>query len=286
MLRPSGLLPMLPASLFPARRSPTFLAPIRRVFLCLLLACGLGAFVVRAAHAAPPVVVAAAADLKFALSEIAADYEKDSGQAVKLAFGSSGNFARQIPQGAPFDLFLSADEDYVLKLAAQGFLRDEGALYAIGRIALLVPHGSKLRVDGELRDLAAAVADGRVQRFAIANPEHAPYGRAARAALQRAGIWEALQGRLVLGENVAQAAQFATSGSTQGGIVAWSLARSPEVAKLGESALLPADWHPPLRQRMALTRKAGADARRFYDYLQQPAARAVFERHGFTLPAR
>lgn len=285
MLRPSGLLPMLPASLFPARRSPTFLAPIRRVFLCLLLACGLGAFVVPAAHAAPP-VVAAAADLKFALSEIAADYEKDSGQAVKLAFGSSGNFARQIPQGAPFDLFLSADEDYVLKLAAQGFLRDEGALYAIGRIALLVPHGSKLRVDGELKDLVAAVADGRVQRFAIANPEHAPYGRAARAALQRAGIWEALQGRLVLGENVAQAAQFATSGSTQGGIVAWSLARSPEVAKLGESALLPEDWHPPLRQRMALTRKAGADARRFYDYLQQPAARAVFERHGFTLPAR
>lgn len=286
MLRPSGLPPMLPASLFPARRSPTFLAPIRRVFLCLLLACGLGAFVVRAAHAAPPVVVAAAADLKFALSEIAADYEKDSGQTVKLAFGSSGNFARQIPQGAPFDLFLSADEDYVLKLAAQGFLRDEGALYAIGRIALLVPHGSKLRVDGELKDLVAAVADGRVQRFAIANPEHAPYGRAARAALQRAGIWDALQGRLVLGENVAQAAQFATSGSTQGGIVAWSLARSPEVAKLGESALLPADWHPPLRQRMALTRKAGADARRFYDYLQQPAARAVFERHGFTLPAR
>lgn len=272
---------------FPVRRRIAgFLrADVRR--LGALCALCLGLLVLPgAAAAAPPVVVAAAADLKFALSEIAADYEKDSGQTVKLAFGSSGNFARQIPQGAPFDLFLSADEDYVLKLAAQGFLRDEGALYAIGRIALLVPHGSKLRVDGELKDLVAAVADGRVQRFAIANPEHAPYGRAARAALQRAGIWEALQGRLVLGENVAQAAQFATSGSTQGGIVAWSLARSPEVAKLGESALLPADWHPPLRQRMALTRKAGADARRFYDYLQQPAARAVFERHGFTLPAR
>jgi molybdate transport system substrate-binding protein len=230
--------------------------------------------------------VAAAADLKFALSEIAADYEKETGKAVKLSFGSSGNFARQIPQGAPFELFLSADEDYILKLAAEGLMQGEGRLYAIGRIALIVPAGSKLLADSELKDLVAAVADGRIQRFAIANPEHAPYGRAARAALQRAGVWEKLQGKLVLGENVAQAAQFATSGSAQGGIIAWSLARSPEVAKLGTAALIPESWHPPLRQRMALTRKAGDEARRFYDYLQQPAARAVFERYGFSLPAK
>lgn len=230
--------------------------------------------------------VAAAADLKFALSEIAAGYEKETGKAIKLSFGSSGNFARQIPQGAPFELFLSADEDYILKLAAEGLMQGEGRLYAIGRIALIVPAGSKLLADSELKDLVAAVADGRIQRFAIANPEHAPYGRAARAALQRAGVWEKLQGKLVLGENVAQAAQFATSGSAQGGIVAWSLARSPEVARLGTAALIPESWHPPLRQRMALTRKAGDEARRFYDYLQQPAARAVFERYGFSLPAK
>lgn len=230
--------------------------------------------------------VAAAADLKFALGEIAATYEKETGRAVRLSFGSSGNFARQIPQGAPFELFLSADEGYILKLAAQGLLQGDGRLYAIGRIALLVPHGSTLKADGELQDLVAAVADGRIRRFAIANPEHAPYGRAARAALQRAGVWEKLQGKLVLGENVAQAAQFATSGSAQGGIVAWSLLKSPEVAKFGTAVLIPEDWHPPLRQRMALTRKAGDEARRFYDYLQQPAARAVFERHGFSLPAK
>lgn len=230
--------------------------------------------------------VAAAADLKFALSEIAARYEKDSGQSVRLSFGSSGNFARQIPQGAPFELFLSADEDYILKLVTEGWMQGEGRLYAIGRIALLVPHGSKLAADSELKDLVVAVADGRIQRFAIANPEHAPYGRAARSALQRVGVWEKLQGKLVLGENVAQAAQFATSGSAQGGIVAWSLARSPEVARLGTAVLIAESWHPPLRQRMALTRKAGNEARRFYDYLQQPAARAVFERHGFSLPAK
>lgn len=230
--------------------------------------------------------VAAAADLKFALSEIAASYEKETGRAVKLSFGSSGNFARQIPQGAPFELFLSADEDYIVKLAAEGLMQGEGRLYAIGRIALLVPHGSKVATDSELKDLVAAVGDGRIQRFAIANPEHAPYGRAARAALQRAGIWEQMQGKLVLGENVAQAAQFATSGSAQGGIVAWSLVKSPEVARLGTAALIPESWHPPLRQRMALTRKAGEDARKFYDYLQQPAAREVFERYGFSLPVK
>lgn len=238
------------------------------------------------ARGADTTTVAAAADLTFALGEIAATYERHTGSRIRISFGSSGNLARQIPQGAPFDLFLAADEEDIFRLAAQGFLRDRGRLYAIGRIALLAPHGSPLPVDGELRGLAAALADGRLQRLAIANPEHAPYGRAARAALERVGLWQPLQGRLVLGENVAQAARFALSGSAQGGIVAWSLARSPELAKLGQAALIPETWHPPLRQRMALTRHAGEGAKRFYDYLQEPAARAVFERYGFSLPAR
>lgn len=228
--------------------------------------------------------IAAAADLKFALSEIAANYQKASGQTVKLSFGSSGNFTRQIAQGAPFELFLSADEDAIHQLAAQGFLLDEGQRYAVGRLALFVPHGSPLALDGELKDLAAAIADGRLQRFAIANPEFAPYGRAARAALRQAGIWEALQGKLVLGENVAQAAQFATSGSTQGGLLASALLKAPDIAKLGQAALVPEHMHPPLYQRMALTRKASAAARRFYDYLQQDAARAVFSHYGFAAP--
>jgi len=250
-----------------------------RVYLFLLLVVT----GVRSAHA---VNVAAAADLTFALGEIAAAYEKETGRKVRLSFGSSGHFARQIPQGAPYDLFLSADEAYVLRLAAQGWLRDEGRLYAIGRIALLAPRGSSLAVDGELKGLARALADGRLQRLAIANPEHAPYGRAARAALEHAGLWPALQGRLVFGENVAQAAQFALSGSAQGGIVAWSLLRSGDLERRGTAALIPAIWHPPLRQRMALSAHAGAPAVAFYDYLQQPAARAVFERYGFTLPER
>ncbi|MBE2258916.1 MAG: molybdate ABC transporter substrate-binding protein [Candidatus Accumulibacter sp.] len=263
----------------PQRRLPSL---ARCGTLLSLLAAGLLALIgdVRAT------TVAAAADLKFALGEIAANYQQETGRKVVLSFGSSGNFARQIPQGAPFEIFLSADEEYIFRLARQQLLRDEGRLYAVGRIALLAPHGSPLAVDGELQGLAAALGDGRLQRLAIANPQHAPYGRAARAALEHAGLWQALQGKLVLGENVAQAAQFALSGSVQGGIVAWSLVKAPELAGLGVAALIPESWHPPLRQRMALTRRAGEDASRFYDYLQQPAARAVFERYGFSLPAR
>lgn len=229
-------------------------------------------------------LVAAASDLQFALPEVAAAFEAETGRSVRLTFGSSGNLARQIRQGAPFQLYLSADEDYVLALAGDGLTRDRGAPYALGRIALLVPAGSPLALDGSLGDLRAALADGRLERFAIANPEHAPYGRRAEEALRHAGLWPAIEPHLVLGENVAQAAQFATSGNAQGGLVAHSLALSPRVAALGAAELVPADWHSPLRQRMVLLKGAGPVAERFYGYLGGPAGRAILERHGFGLP--
>lgn len=230
--------------------------------------------------------IAAAADLKFALAEVAARFKRDTGKEVKLVFGSSGTFTTQIENGAPFQMFLSADENYVFRLAEQGLTRDRGALYAVGRIVLFAPHGSSLEVDGELRDLKAALADGRLKRFAIANPEHAPYGRAARAALDRAGLWAGIEAKLVLGENASQATQFAASGSSQGGIIPLSLSRAPEVAKLGRFAAIPAEWHAaePLRQRMVLTARAGDTAAAFYRYVQAPAAREVFIRSGFVLP--
>ena len=229
-------------------------------------------------------VVAAAADLQFALEEIARSFRRETGQDLRLSFGSSGNFATQIENGAPFQLFLSADEDYVSRLKARGLTLDDGLLYAIGRIVLFIPTGSTLKVDADLHDLRAALADGRLKKFAIANPEHAPYGRAARAALQHEGLWEAIQPFLVLGENAAQAAQFATSGSAQGGIIPLSLAQAPALTRLGRFTLLPADWHPPLRQRMVLLRGATEPAKAFYAYLQTPAARAVFSRYGFIPP--
>lgn len=229
-------------------------------------------------------VVAAAANMQFALEEIATRFKQDTGQSVRLVFGSSGNFYRQISEGAPFQLFLSADEEPVQQLAAAGKTLDEGVLYAMGRIVLVVPRGSALKADAELKGLQAALAAGQISKFAIANPEHAPYGRLAEQALRHAGLWDALQGKLVLGENVAQAAQFATSGNAQGGIIAYSLALAPSVAKRAEFALIPEDWHRPLLQRMVLLKGAGATSQAFYRYLQEPTARSIMRQYGFGLP--
>jgi molybdate transport system substrate-binding protein len=236
------------------------------------------------AHSADVPNIAAASDLQFALQEAANDFTKQTGRAVKLSFGSSGNYRRQIAEGAPFELFLSADEAYVDALAKEGKTRDEGALYALGRIVLFVPKSSTIKADAAFNDLSAALGDGRLKKFAIANPEHAPYGRAAREVLKHARLWDQISPKLVLGENVSQAAQFATSGSTQAGIIAYALAISPAIAARGEFVLIPAEWHQPLRQRMVLMKNAGETAQAFYRYLQTSAARDVFKRYGFTLP--
>lgn len=251
------------------------------IFLTLLLYASLHAL---PASGADVPVIAAASDLQFALQEAANDFTKRTGRAVKLSFGSSGNYRRQIAEGAPFELFLSADEAYVYALSKEGKTLDDGALYALGRIVLFVPNSSTIKADTALKDLSAALADGRLKKFAIANPEHAPYGRAAREALMHARLWDGIVPKLVLGENVSQAAQFATSGSTQGGIIAYALAISPTITARGEFVLIPAVWHQPLRQRMVLMRNAGDTAQSFYRYLQSPLAREIFKRYGFTLP--
>jgi molybdate transport system substrate-binding protein len=236
------------------------------------------------AQSAP--VVAAASDLNIALTEIAGQFARDGGQRVELVFGSSGTLARQIRDSAPFEMFLSADETFVEELATAGLTRDGGTLYAVGRIVLFAPAGSPLNPREGLDGLARLLASGRVTRFAIANPEHAPYGRAAEAALRKRGLWTDLQPRLVLGENVSQAAQFAVTGNAVGGIIAYSLALAPNLKDRGTYALIPETDHAPLRQRMVLLKRAGPVIERFYRYLQEAPARAILERYGFTLPAQ
>lgn len=259
--------------------------PRSRIARCLgllLLVLGLS-FPARAQGRDEP-IVAAASDLQFALVDVAEAFRRATGKSVRLTFGSSGNFARQIRQSAPFQVFFSANEDFVKELAADGFMRGAVELYAIGRIVLMAPKGSPLKADGRLVDLKAALADGRLKRFAIANPEHAPYGARAVEALKFAGVWEAITDKLVLGENVSQAAQFATSGNAQGGIFAYSLAISPRISALGAYALIPDDMHSPLRQGMGLTKTAGAVAEAFFDFAKSPTARTLFRKHGFVLP--
>ena len=256
--------------------------------LCLPLWIGLGwvalAEAVQTASAEAPPVIAAASDLKFAVEEIAAAFAAETGQEVRLAFGSTGNFAMQIRQGAPFEMFMAADEAFVLDLAAEGLTRDEGVLYGEGRIVLLAPEGSALVPDAGLDSLAALLEDGRLTRLAIANPEHAPYGLRAQEALMHRGLWEAVQPHLVLGENVSQAAQFALSGNAEAGIIAYSLALAPDVAARSRFALIPRDWHEPLLQRMVLLDGAGPVAESFYDYMQSQTAREIMVRYGFELP--
>lgn len=229
-------------------------------------------------------VVAAAASLRFALPEAAQSFGRETGLSVRLSFASSGNLTRQIRQGAPFSLFLSADEDYVMMLSRDGHTADAGVLYALGRLAVFAPNGSPVEVDARLSGLKEALRRGEVQRFAIANPEHAPYGRAARDALRHAGVWDEIAPKLVLGENVSQAAQFALSGSCEAALIAQSLAMAPGFAGRGGSSVLPAAWHQALRQRMVLLPGAGEAARAFYGYLQSAAARRIFARHGFAVP--
>ena len=232
----------------------------------------------------PTPLVAAASDLKFALDEIVAKFRHDTGATVRVTYGSSGNLARQIAQGAPYELFLSADEQYVRWLADRGLTRGDGELYAIGRIALFAPFDSPLRPDAELSHLARRLSDGTAGRLAIANPEHAPYGRAAEQALRSLGLWEATRPHLVLGENVAQAAQFAASGNADGGLIAHSLALAPELRRRGSYALIPESLHKPLRQRMVLLVGASPAAERFYEYLRAPAGRGILAGYGFAIP--
>jgi molybdate transport system substrate-binding protein len=213
------------------------------------------------AAAERPPTIAAAANLNFAVTEIAKRFEHDRGLRVDVVFGASGTLTRQIRDGAPFEMFLAADEDFPNQLTASGLTRDAGVVYAVGRLAV-----------------------AGVPRFAIANPDVAPYGRAAEAALRKHGLWDAIRPRLVLGDSIAQAAQFATTGNTVGGLIAYSLVKEPAFANRGRYALIPQTDHPPLRQRMVLLKPATPAADQFYAYMQGAAARTILINNGYEVP--
>lgn len=236
-----------------------------------------------ATMAAPLPKVAAAANIKFAMEQLVSQYRSDTGRQVQLSYGSSGNFVTQLSHGAPFELFLSADEKYVEALVDKGLTLDAGVVYAYGKLALAVPNNSPIQLDDQLNSLKQLVANNKITRFAIANPVHAPYGDRARELLQHHGLWQALQGNLVYGENVSQAAQFALSGSTDGGIVALSLVVAPQFRQRGRYIALD-HGYTPLAQRMVLMKSASAEAQQFYQYLQSTKAQAVFTEFGFGLP--
>lgn len=228
--------------------------------------------------------VAAASDLRFALDELAAEFSRAHPDvALKISYGSSGNFFAQLSSRAPFDVFLSADAEYPRRLAADGLGLGPPFAYAVGRLVLWVGKASPLEIESQgLRALRSSAA----RRIAIANPRHAPYGRAAEAALRSAGVYDAVAERLVLGENVAQTAQFVQSGAADAGLIALSLALAPQLKAEGRFVELPAGSYPRLEQGGLVLSWAQdpAAARGFCGFLQGEPGRAALARFGFSLP--
>jgi len=234
--------------------------------------------------AAQQINVAAAADLSSALPELVDHYSQKTGQQVKLSFGASGNLTNQIRNGAPFDAFFSADEEYPQQLISEG-LASKNTLYgyAVGRLVLWVPADSKL----DLSTLGIkALLDPSVKKIAIANPAIAPYGRAAQASLRHFGIYDQVSSKFVVGDNVSQAAQFVESGNAQAGIIALSHALAPAMKDKGRSWTVPLDAYPTLKQAaVVLSRSKHQDlARKFLEYLRTPEATSLLATYGFNLP--
>jgi molybdate transport system substrate-binding protein len=252
--------------------------------LIACLAFILAPSVTRAEAADREINVAAAADLSSALQEVAANYEKRTGVAVKLSFGASGALTQQIQNGAPFDVFFSADMDYPRQLIAGG--QAESATlyrYAVGRLVLWVPADSPLDVEHKGMDV---LSDPSVKKISIGNPQHAPYGRAAVAALKHYGLYEKVSDRLVLGENISQAAQFVESGNAQVGFVALAHAIAPSMQGKGKYWIVPAEAYPALDQGVVLISHSPhqKDAAALLEYIKTTEASGVLRRYGFTLP--
>ena len=231
------------------------------------------------------ITVAAAADMNVVLPELAARYTKQTGQIVKLSFGSSGNLTNQIRNGAPFDVFFSADEEYPKQLLADGLaVRESLYRYAVGRLVLWVPNTSTL----DLPKLGmTALLDPSVKKLAIANPQHAPYGRAAEDALKHFGIYDQVAAKLVLGENVAQAAQFVESGNAQAGLIALSHALALAMKDKGRNWAVPLDSYPTLNQAaVVLSQSKHQDAaQEFLKFVRSSESISLLKSYGFSLPA-
>ncbi len=227
--------------------------------------------------------IAAASDLNFAFKELASEYETVSGNHVKVSFGSSGNFYAQIQNGAPFDLYFSADITYTRKLEEAGLtVPGSQYRYAVGRIVLWARNDARLDVTQGIAVLRQPAA----KKIAIANPKHAPYGRAAVAAMKHFNIYDRINDRLVLGENVSQTAQFVESGAADIGIIAISLALAPPLKDKGTYWEIPSEAYPPLEQGAVIIRSSKHHERagQFLEFLKSQQGQAIMTRYGFVIP--
>jgi molybdate transport system substrate-binding protein len=231
------------------------------------------------------VAVAAAADLKFAFDELIQEFESEHPEIqVQVTYGSSGNFFAQLSNRAPFDIYFSADMAYPRQLVENGLADKESEfLYAVGQIVVWAPSGSPIDVENLGIE---AVVDPAARKVAIANPQHAPYGVAAQAALEHYGLYERVKDRLVLGENIAQTAQFVESGAADIGVIALSLALAPVLQEKGQYWLVPLDAYPTMQQGSVILNWARdrQATERFRTFIAGPRGREILQRYGFILP--
>lgn len=227
-------------------------------------------------------IVAGAADLRYALDEVVANYKKDTNKTIKTVYGSSGLLYQQIKSNAPFNIYMSADEHYVNLLEKEGKTLQAGHLYAIGRIVIITSSKSNQVIEPTAKSLRDAIT--KAKKIAIANTDHAPYGRAAKELFESLGLWDQVKEKLVFGENISQTTNFVLTGGADFGISALSLALSPNVVKQSKHVLVPDNLHKPLRQKMVLLKNANQNSKEFYEYIQTPKSKEIFKRYGFVVP--
>jgi molybdate transport system substrate-binding protein len=233
--------------------------------------------------AADDIHVGAASSLIHVLNEIADQFEAETNHTIKLSFSSSGNLARQIMQGAPFEIFMSADENYVSFIQQNQLADDAGNVYGIGHLVLFIPEGSEVLSSPDLSTLISGTQNGQLKRLAIANPEYAPYGMIAKQALQNARVWDTVFSSLVYGKSASQAVQFGLTGAVDAALIPYPLALMPMVTNKGNFTLVSDSLYSPLKQRMVLLKNAGGAAREFYRFILGNKAREIFKRYGFGL---
>ena len=250
---------------------------VKFILIALIFFCS-------SASASESPIVAIAANMTHAMTDIIDQFQVETGNHIRVSYGSSGNFTRQLLQGAPYELFIAAHKKYADKLVEKTNIVDASMPYVSGKIGLFIPNDSKLSESMDLETTINALGFEKKSRIVIANPEHAPYGVAAKQALQHAGVWPLIHKRLLRAENAAQATQFTVSGGVDIGIIPYSLAVVPEISRQGKFLLIPESWHQPLEHHLVLINGAGKTVKKFYDYLLSDRTKKILTKYGYSIP--
>lgn len=229
-------------------------------------------------------LIAVASNLRPAMQEISQDFEQETGIKLRISYASSGILNQQIIQGAPFEMFISANQRFIDRLPHSLINRQQ--ILAMGRLALMMPVSGTTIPDPDLQNLSRALKNHHIRHFVIANPDHAPFGLAARKVLQQQQLWQMLQPYLIRAENAAQAVHYIASGIADAGLVPYSLALAPDLLKTTRHVLLAPELQPHLPQTIALLKTASSAAQHLFDFMQQTACRTILKQHGYLLPQK